>query len=236
MTTRPLTAEFLLLALDDESGRPLVDSTKLKAAVAGAAIVDLTFDGVLRLTEPGDPEYKPGRLVRATKTVAVADPRLAEVAELAHNRKPKDAVGRIGGMSAWKDRAGGLKDAVLGDLAAEGVLTHRQGKVLGVFPTHAWLLARPEVEREIRDRVYAAVVTGTKPDARTSALVALLHAVDLLPKLFPDQPRRELRARGKAVADAEWGAEAVRKAVQDVQAAVTAAIVASTVAATTGTG
>lgn len=239
MTTRPLTAEFLLLALGDDSGRPLVDSTKLKAAVAGAAIVDLTFDGVLRLTEPGDPEYKPGRLVRTTTSLAdktLADPHRAEVAELAHNRKPKDAVGRIGGMGAWKDRAGGLKDAALSDLAAEGVLTHREGKVLGLFPTHAWPLARPEIEREIRDRVYAAVVTGTKPDARTSALVALLHAVDLLPRLFPDQPKRELRARGKAVADAEWGAEAVRKAVQDVQAAITAAIVASTVAATSGTG
>lgn len=232
--TRPLTVEFLLLALGDETGKPLVDSTKLKAAVAGAAIVDLTLDGALRLTEKGDPEFKAGRLVRTGQTVP--DGRLDEVAELSHNRKPRDAVSRIGGMSAWKDRAGGLKDAVLDDLVAEGVLTHEHGKALGLFPTNAWPLVRPEVEREILDRVRSAVVTGTEPDPRTSTLVALLHAVDLLPKLFPDQPKRELRARGKAVADAEWGAEAVRKAVQDVQTAITAAIVASSVAATSGYG
>jgi hypothetical protein len=234
MTPRPLTVEFLLLALGDVSGKPLVDSVKLKAAVAGAAIVDLTFDGALRLTERGDPEFKPGRLVRTTQTVA--DPRLAEVAELSHNRKPRDAVGRVGGMSAWKDRAGDLKDAVLDDLVAEGVLTHERGKVLGLFATHAWPLARPEVEREVLDRVRAAVVTGTEPDARTSALVALLYSVDLLPKLFPDQPKRAVQARGKAVANAEWGAEAVRKAVQDVQTAITAAIVATSVAASSGSG
>ncbi len=232
MTPRPLTVEFLLLALGDDSGKPLVDSTKLRAAVAGAAIVDLTFDGALRLTEPGDPEFKAGRLVRTGQTVT--DARLAEVADLSHNRKPKDAVGRIGGMSAWKDRAGGLKDAVLDDLAREGVLTHEQGHVLGLFPTNAWPLARPEVEREILDRVRAAVVTGTEPDARTAALVALLHAVDLLPKLFPDQPKRQLRARGKEVAEADWGGEAVRKAVQDVQTAVTASIIASTVVVSGG--
>ena len=230
--TRPLTVELLLLALGDDSGKPLIDSVKLKAAVAGAAIVDLTVEGTLRLTEEGDPEFKAGRLVRTTQTVA--DGRLTEVADLSHNRKPQDAVSRICGMSAWKDRAGGLKDAVLDDLVAEGVLTHEEGKVLGLFPTNAWPLARPEVEREILDRVRAAVVKGTDPDSHTSALVALLHSVDLLPKLFPDQPKRELRARGKAVADADWGAEAVRKAVQDVQVAITAAIVASTVVVSGG--
>ena len=234
MTPRPLTVEFLLLALGDESGKPLVDSTKLRAAVAGAAIVDLTFDGALRLTEKGDPDFKRGRLVRTT--LSVADPRLAEVAELSHNRTPRDAVGRIGGMSAWKDRAGGLKDTVLEDLVTEGVLTHEQGKVLGLFPTHAWPLARPEVEREILDRVHAAVVTRSEPSPRTSALVAILYSVDLLPKLFPDQPKREVQARGKAVANADWGADAVRKAVQDVQTAITAAIVATSVAAASGSG
>ena len=234
MTRRPLTAEFLLLALGDEDGRPRIDSTKLKAAVAGAAIVDLTLDGALRLTEAGDPEHKPGRLVRTTRHVA--DPRLAEVAELSHRRKPKDAVGRIGGASAWKDRAGGIKDAVLADLVAEGVLVRREGKVLGLFPTTSWPLANPTVEREVLERVRSTVVGGLDPDERTGALVALRYSVDLLPKLFPDQRKRDIQARGKAVANGDWGSEAVRKAIQDVQTAVTAAIVATTVAASSGSG
>jgi hypothetical protein len=232
MTPRPLTAELLLLAFGDVDGRPLIDSTRLKAAVAGAAIVDLTLDGALRLTQPGDPEFRPGRLVRTTRPVP--DPLLAEVARLSHDRKPKDAVGRIGGANAWKDRAGSLKQAVLDDLVSQGVLGRRHDKLLGLFPTTSWPLTDPYVEGELLGRVRATVVGGAEPDERTGALVALLHAVDLLPKLFPDQPKREVRARGKAIADADWGAEAVRKAVQDVQSAVTAAIVASTVFASTG--
>ena len=234
MTTRPLTAEFLLLAFDDASGKALIDSTKLKAAVAGAAIVDLTLDGALRLTEPGDPEFKPGRLVRTTRHVS--DPPLAEVAEISHNRKPKDAVGRIGGASAWKNRAGNLKDSVLTDLVAEGVLVRQEGKVLGLFPTTPWPLANPVVQHEVLERVRATVVGGADPDERTGALVALLYSVDLLPKLFPDQRKRDIQARGKAVANGDWGSEAVRKAIQDVQTAITAAIVATTVAAASGSG
>ena len=232
MTRRSLTAEFLLLALGDQDGRPRVDSTRLKAAVAGAAIVDLTLEGALRLTEPGDAEHKPGRLVRTTRHVS--DPLLAEVARLSHGRKPKDAVGRIGGVNAWKDRAGSLKDSVLNDLVAQGVLRREEGKVLGLFPRTSWPLADPTVEREVLDRVRSAVFGRVEPDERTGALVALLHSVDLLPRLFPDQPKRGLRARGTAIADGSWGAEAVRKAVQDVQTAITASIVASTVVASGG--
>lgn len=233
MTQRPLIVEFLLLALDDATGKPLVDSTRLKAAVAGAAIVDLTFDGALRLTAAGDPRFRPGRLVRTSQPVA--DPLRAEVVDLVHDRKPKDAVARIGGASAWKDRAGGLKESVLAQLTAEGVLRHESGKVLGLFPTNAWPLARPEVEREVTDRVRAVVVHGVQPDQRTAALVALVHSVDLLPRLFPDQPKRDVRARGKQVAEGDWGSEAVAKAIQEVQVAVmTAVMVSTTVAATSG--
>jgi hypothetical protein len=234
MRPRPLLAEFLLLAHGGADGKALIDSTRLKAAVAGAAIVDLTLDGSLRLTEPGDPEFKPGRLVRTTRHVS--DPLLAEVADIVHDRKPKDAVGRIGGASAWKNRAGTLKDAVLTDLAAQGVLVREDGKVMGLFPTTHWPLADPAVQHEVLDRVRATVVDGADPDERTGALVALLYSVDLLPKLFPDQRKRDIQARGRAVANGDWGAEAVRKAIQDVQTAITAAIVATSVAAASGSG
>lgn len=231
--TRPVAAEFLLLALDDESGRFRIDGTKLKAAVAGAALLDLTLDGALRMAVEGDP-VKPGRLVRTTQ--AVQSPVLAEIADLGHGRKPKDVVSRVGGASAWKDRSGALKDGLLAGLAQEGVLRHDAGKVLGLFPTNAWPLDRPEVEREITQRVRGVVVDGQEPDERTAALVGLCQAVDLLPKLLPDVPKSQVRRRGKEVAEGEWGAAAVSKALQEVQAVIMASVTAATVASTTAAG
>jgi hypothetical protein len=81
-------------------------------------------------------------------------------------------------------------------------------------------------------RVRAVVVDRREPDERTGALVALCSAVDLLPRLFPDQPKRPVRERGREVASGDWGAAAVTKAVQEVQAAVMAAVVAATTVTT----
>lgn len=159
-------------------------------------------------------------------------PLLEEIAGLAHGRKPKDVVSRVGGATAWKDRAGAVRSTVLDELVRDGVLRHESGKVLGLFPTNAWPLQRPEVEGEVVGRVRAVVVDRRQPDDRTGALVALCSAVDLLPRLFPDQPKKQVRERGREVASGDWGAAAVTKAVQEVQAAVMAAVVAATTVTT----
>ncbi|WP_345714305.1 GPP34 family phosphoprotein, partial [Kineococcus glutinatus] len=56
---------------------------------------------------------------------------------------------------------------------------------------------------------------------RAVALVALLHAVGLVPSLYQARTglaRAELKRRAGALAEGEWVAEAVRRAVRDAQA------------------
>jgi Golgi phosphoprotein 3 (GPP34) len=146
-----LAEEFLLLAYNDVSGKPMVDGMKLNAALAGTAVVELALTGALELTDRG-------RLVRTGQQPA--DSRLAVVAELADGRKPKDAISRISGLSGWHNRAG-----------------------------------------------------------------------DLRPRLLPDADKRAIRRRGKEISESDWGAAAVRKAVQEVQTVMVAIIVTTTVAA-----
>jgi hypothetical protein len=227
-----LAEEFLLLALNDDTGRKSVDSTRMGAALAGAAIVELTLDGALRLTEEGDPEHKPGRLVATGRQPA--DPRLADLVTVADGRKPKDAVGKVTGFGSWRSRAKNLQDALLEDLAEAGYLTEAKGKILGLFPTRLWNPADPAVEAAIVKRVRAVVVDEARPDDRTAALISIVHAVDLLPKLFPDMDKRAVKNRGKAISESDWGGPAVRKAVQEIQAVTIAIIVSTSVATTTG--
>ncbi|MEU4344367.1 GPP34 family phosphoprotein [Nocardia sp. NPDC023852] len=225
-----LAEEFLLLALDDDTGRKSVDSTRMDAAVAGAAIVELTLEGALRLTEQGDPDHKPGRLVATDRQPP--DQRLAKLVALADSRKPKDAIGKVAGFGGWHSRARNLQEALLKDLAAAGYLIEAKSKVLGVFPTTVWRQATPAFEAEILQRVRGAIVDDREIDDRTAALISILHAIDLLPKLLPDIDKRTVKRRGKQISDSEWGGPAVRKAVQQVQA-VTIAIIVSTTSAVT---
>ena len=226
--SRSLTAELLLLALDDATGKPLVDGTRLKAAVAGAAVVDLTLTGGLRLTEPGDPQAKAGAgwsargrswptrdSTRWPGSCTAASPRTPWARSAARPRgRTGLATSRTRCWPTWSRR---------------GCCATSRARCSGSFPTTAWPLARPG------GRAGGALDGCVPPwwagSSRTSApprSSPCCTRSDLLPKLFPDQPKRDIRARGKALSEGDWGGEAVRKAVQDVQSAVTAAVVAST--------
>lgn len=85
-----------------------------------------------------------------------------------------------------------------------------------------------ELARVLRD--------GPSPDARTGALVALIHATGAKAKLLGDPsglPRREAVARAKDIARGDWASAAVAKAISDAQTAVaaSAAVIAAAGAA-----
>ncbi len=232
--TLTLPEEVLLLLLHDEKGTPMVDGTAVGAALAGAALVELTMDGALRLTEIDEPDVKRGRLVATGRTPA--DPRLAALVEPVQRRKPKDAITKLTGYG-WGSGAGkGLREGLLHGLADQGLLSQEKGRVLGLFPTTSWPQGyRREAEVELVDRVRRAVVAGERPDRRTSAVVSILNAVGALPKLFPDQDKKALKKRGRQISDSDWAGPAVRKAVEEAQAAMVAVLVTTTTVATTST-
>jgi hypothetical protein len=225
--TLPLTAELVLLILDDDTGKALVDSTKRKAAVAGSTVLELVLDGVLELT-PGE-----ARHARLVATPGAPEPHsvvLAQARDRVIGHKPKDAVARLGGASDWKGRADEIRDAVLQDLAGAGIVEPVEHTTLGVVRSTRWVLRRPEVEAAIRGRI-ADVLGGGQPDTHTAALVGLANAIDLLPKLFPGRDKKVMRRRATEIVELAWGGQAVSQVVQEVEGAVIAAVVTTTVSA-----
>lgn len=232
MTTELTLAEqFLLLALDDHSGKPLTDSTHLHAALAGAVLVDLARDGALEIAEH-DTDVRRGRL-RSTGRATPADPLVGEILDRAHGKKPQAAVSAVS-IGAWTDRAGRLKDAMLRDLAERGMLREEQGRVLGLFPTTRWPAGQPGPEAEALARVRAAMTAPETADGRTASLVVILGAAELLHKVLPEIPKRVLKERSTQLAERDWAGAAVGRAVEEaVVAAILPAVMASTVAAGT---
>jgi len=81
-----IAEDLLLLLLDDGSGKPVVDSTKLPRAVAGAVILELAMSGVVTVAQDGE-DVKKGRL-------AVRGPRPDEPIL-------QEAVAAIDGALTW---------------------------------------------------------------------------------------------------------------------------------------
>jgi hypothetical protein len=223
-----IAEDLLLLLYDDESGKPLAGSPGLDYALAGAVVVELTLLGKVDISSEGE-DVKPGRLkvLDASPTGdPLLDERLAMLADKA-GKKPKDVMGKLSKK---------LRDPLLRRLAERGILEESEGKVLGLFPVTRWPAKDAQHEGDVRAALENVLKLGTRPDERTGALIALLSALDVVPKVVTDAvDRKALKRRAKEIAESDWAAAAVRRAVQDMQAAVTASIVvASTAGATSG--
>lgn len=220
-----IAEDLLLLLLDDDSGKPLADSTKLPRVLAGALVVELAMTGSLRITGP-DEQIKKDHVVVAGSTPG--DDLLRRVFDLVASAsrpmKPQKVIEK-----SQKN----LAKELAARLVAQGFVTEKKDKVLGLFPTTTWPAQDTSREKVLRDALRSALVDGTTPSPHTAALISLISAVDLTHKVIEDADKKLLKRRAKEIAEGEWAGAAVRKAVSDVNAAVMAAVIVPVIVSTT---
>ena len=220
-----LAEEFLLLSFDDETGKKIISSDRIEPALGGALLVELALMERIGVSPHSDGWRRRGR-VSITSTTPTDDAELdAALTKVAQNegRRVTDLI-----STASRRRIGkGLQGRLLERLAAAGVLSAERSKVLGLFGRTTWPAQDRFPEQEVRERLHTALIVGLTPTERTVALVALLRATGLLAKVVPTEDRRRLKARAKELAEGDWAAEAVKRAIEEVAAATTAAAVAA---------
>lgn len=214
-----LAEDVLLLLIDDATGKVLLDRTRLDRVLAGAVLVELAFAERVAPAPPGGP-VKAGRIV-------VLDRRPLG------NGILDEALARLDGKPARPARAveklvKGLRAALLTRIVDAGFVRVEHRTRLGVFPTTAWPTAQPGYEARIRRSLSEVLLDGREPDTRTAAVIALLTAVDAVPKVVPARDRRALVRRARAVSQSDWAVKAVRDAVDAVNAAVVMATTSAT--------
>lgn len=217
-----LAEELLLLALDDESGKVRV--SEIDKGLAGAVLLELALLERVRVTERGE-DVRRGRLVLRNGP-APEHPALAaglDVLARREGRKPENVIDAL---------AKGLRDRVADGLVEAGVLRRESHRVLGLIPVRRLPAQDSTHETTVRGRIVSAL-DGATPDERTAALIALLSALNAVTTVFDVPNRRAAKRRAKEIAEGQWAATAVRKAVEAVYAATSAAVVAASAAATT---
>ncbi|UQX05225.1 GPP34 family phosphoprotein [Streptomyces sp. RerS4] len=209
MNNVTLAEEVMLLSLDDESG----SARKRQAAgwaVAGGILLELVLAGRVTVT---------GKQLELTDTTptgdALLDERLALIGTWLRQRPKRPVTGWL-----TKDHTRAVA-ATLRSLSARGVVVETRDKALGLFPVRRYPEADASVERALRERLRAAVLDGSEPDARTAGLIALLHSAKLHRLAFPDGPHGEVKSRMAEISQGQWAADHLRAAIREMQAAVT---------------
>jgi hypothetical protein len=115
----------------------------------------------------------------------------------------------------------GLAETLCGRLAERGILERHDERALGLFPRTRWPARDSSHEEAVRRGLTVVLVDRGRPDPRTRALAALLHAVDRAHKIVPHDGigNREVKKRAQQLAEGEWAAKAVKDAISAVEAA-----------------
>jgi hypothetical protein len=228
-----IAEEFLLLTIDDATGRKTMGAESLEPALGAALIVELALGERIGIS-PADAGWRQRGRVRIVNPAPTDDPELdALLGELERREgaKVKDLISPLSTKRITK----GLPDRLLARLAGAGVVASHEDKVLGLFPKRRFPTRDPEPEELIRRRLQAALVGGETPTERTTALVALLQATNRIPKVVHAEDRKALKARAKELAEGDWAAKAVKDAIDETYAVI-AGISASAGAAGAGSG
>lgn len=219
-----LAEDLLLLVTDDTSGRLSAPAAQVDAGLGGANLVELTLLNKVDLSGDGD-QGKPGRIIVRDPSPAgdeVLDAAL-EILITRQGSKPSTVI---------RPLSKNLRHGLYQRLAGSGMIRAGRGRTLGIFPARTWPAQDSRHEEQVRQLVTQALVQQTAPDARTAALIALLHALKCEHTVIDARPyqlsRRQLRARAEEIATDNWASEAVRKAISEIIAATATAATAAT--------
>lgn len=223
-----IAEDLLLLLLDDETGKPIVGQPGMDNALARAMLVELAALGKVDVADEQD-AVRSGRLVVRDPS-PTGDARLDRVLQVIADKqgsKPERVLGPV---------AKHLRQELLDGLAQRGVLREDKGQILGIFPTTRWPAQDSTHEAGIRAALDQALLHNATPKAHIGALISLLAALEVVPKVVSAPDRRALKRRAKEISEGQWAATAVRQAVQAVNSAVTTAVVVNIAASAGSTG
>ncbi|MGG5887026.1 GOLPH3/VPS74 family protein [Falsiroseomonas sp. HC035] len=185
MTALTLAEEIVLLALDDESGRP-VGRTGMAPdrALAGALLMQLALSGRV------DTDRDHLMVVDPTPT---GDPTLdAALARLAAPGAPADARGAIPLLARDAPEA---RAVILERLVARGILRRVEDRLLWILPDRRYPkpAGRPEAT-EARARLRALLLEEDIPSPHDALLLGLVRAAGLLPLILSAEELARVQA------------------------------------------
>jgi hypothetical protein len=214
-----LAEDLLLLLTDDDTGQLAAPGGEVDVALGGALLIELALTGRVDVAGP-DERVREGRLiVRDPRPTGdgLLDEALGAVGQK-EGKKPQSVVARLGK---------GTRLRLYERLAESGVLRAEEGRLLRVFPRHRWPSEDTAHEASVRAGLVTTLRNGTTKDARTGALIALLLALSVVHKAVDPESvglsKREMNANAKRIAQGDWGATAVREAIDSMNTVIIAA-------------
>ena len=202
--------ELLLLLLDEQSGDLItLPAQTLDLALAGAVLMDLQRESRI------DTDLDALFLADATPLDDdLLDPTLAAIAREDEKRDARYWVEHAA------QRGEEIRQIALARLVERGILELYEGGILALLPLVARSRRYPTIDgvarEEVRLRIMRILFSDEIPDPDDIALICLVDACDLFPRLLSASELEEAQARIEVVGQLDLLGQAVTRAIREI--------------------
>jgi len=220
-----LIDQLTLLALDDEKGTFLADSTSYSYAIAGAVIMELALEERIDLS--GEKVVLKDRNKTGDKII---DTYIEIILQSEKEKKIKSWVERIG------NKADKIKRDTIDKLINNRILEKKEDKILWIFSYNKYPTQNPRPENQLRSRLYDIIVNSHRPELKEIMLLNLIESCSLGKEVFGKEQAKTFKKKLKSINEYDHLAGEVNKSVKEICDTINAMLVimiATTVATTT---
>ena len=200
-----LMEELLLLALDDEKGKIISSSScALPYGLRGALLLELV------LAEKIDVVDKKIVVINKNNTGNEVLDNALNIIDTYHKQKTvKFWITKL--TSKMKE----LRKDLLNQLITKGILEQQDKKVLWVIPATRYPTKNPVIENRVRKRIIGIVLHNEKLDERSSMLISLINACELIKEVFPKDNLKDAKKKIKNIIQDEKVGKAITSQISD---------------------
>jgi len=200
-----LMEELLLLALDDEKGKIISSSScALPYGLRGALLLELV------LAEKIDVVDKKIVVINKNNTGNEVLDNALNIIDTYHKQKTvKFWITKL--TSKMKE----LRKDLLNQLITKGILEQQDKKVLWVIPATRYPTKNPVIENRVRKRIIGIVLHNEILDERSSMLISLINACELIKEVFPKDNLKDAKKKIKNIIQDEKVGKAITSQISD---------------------
>lgn len=218
-----LYQEIMLLALRDEKGT--FSTGFIEQAIAGAVLAELLLDEKINV------ESSKKQMVNIENSAPYGDPVIDEcLSKMKESKRRASLQNWVSRLARVKD----LKNKAAQQLCDRGILKAEEDKILFIFTRRIYPELNPTPEREIIERLKAAIFTDKEPlNPHTVVLISLANGSGMLNETFGRKELKPYQKRIDKIQEGDLTGEATKQVISACQSAVIIAAVMPAIATTT---
>ncbi len=208
-----LLEEYVLLALDDDKGQFVIDSTALNYGFAGAVLLELAFRKKIVI------QYDQLNFCDDTYESEIALNKMIDLLKEKQNCGVQDCIKFLA------KRAEDIKEDTLQHLINKGILKMSEKKVFWLIPHKKYPTTNATPENKVRKRLDDVLNDEIRTTVHDIMLLSLIQATDLVKEVFREaDDYNKIKHRIDEVTQELKISKSVNQGMREIQVAIMVAM------------